>query len=391
MALIQHLLRRSAKECCGAKKRWIHTTKWRFKVKRILFPVCCMLVFALTGCKKNNNKGPIDQFEKKSKSKVSADIDAAILKNFGALPAVMEGKGIKLTKEKIALGRMLYFDKRLSKNHDVSCNSCHGLSTFGVDNKPTSEGHKKQKGDRNSPTVYNAAGHFVQFWDGRSPSIEHQATQPIQNPVEMAIDPKRAVATVKSIPAYVEMFKKVFPGEKDPVTMDNIGKAIGAFERKLVTPSRWDKFLKGDKKALTKEEKLGLKEFVSAGCTTCHSGTYVGGHMYHKLGLIKPWPGNKDEGRFKVTKKAEDKFMFKVPSLRNIEKTGPYLHDGSVKSLEKMVKLMARHQLAKELKKEQVARIVTWLKTLTGTIPAEYIKEPKLPASTDKTPKADPT
>ncbi|HRC58917.1 MAG TPA: cytochrome-c peroxidase [Kofleriaceae bacterium] len=319
-------------------------------------------------------------------------IDRGALAAYAVLPAVFENPDNPLTDAKIELGRRLYFDKRLSKNQDLSCNSCHGLDTYGVDNQPTSSGHKSQRGSRNSPTVYNAAGHLAQFWDGRSPHVEHQATQPVLNPVEMAMASDKVVlAVLKSIPEYGKAFADAFPNDKAPVTYDNFGKAIGAFERKLVTPSRWDKFLSGDDAALSAEEKRGFLTFTEAGCTTCHTGVNLGGHMYQKAGLVKPWPNQKDLGRFDVTKAEADKLFFKVPSLRNIDKTAPYFHDGSVADLPEAVKLMASHQLGKDLTETQISEIVTWLRALTGELPAEYIKEPTPYPSGKTTPKPDPS
>ncbi len=318
--------------------------------------------------------------------------DSTLKAHFAPLPEVMESKDNPLTDEKVALGQMLYFDARFSKNHDISCNSCHDLARFGVDNEPTSPGHKGQRGGRNSPTTLNAAGHLAQFWDGREPTVEAQAKGPVLNPVEMAMpDEGRVLATINSIPEYVEAFKKAFPSEAEPVTYDNFGKAIGAFERKLVTPSAFDRYLKGDATALTDIQKEGLKAFVDAGCTTCHRDTYVGGSMYQKLGLVKPWPDLKDEGRKAHTGNDADLFMFKVPSLRNITKTGPYFHDGSVAELERAIKLMAEHQLGKPVTDAQVKAIAAFLDSLTGKVPEVLAKKPELPASTDKTPKPDPT
>lgn len=320
------------------------------------------------------------------------EIDATKLAMFGALPATIDSADNQLSEERVTLGRMLYYETRLSKNHDLSCNSCHDLAAFGVDGKKFSMGHKGQLGGRNAPTVYNAAGRHVQFWDGRAAHVEEQATGPIMNPVEMAMpDEKRVVATLASIPAYTEAFAKAFPDDKKPLTLKNVGIAIGAFERKLVTPSRWDRFLAGEKTALTDAEKAGFNKFVETGCASCHNGTYVGGTMFQKLGLVKAWPNQKDQGRFEVTKNEADKMMFSVPTLRNIEKTAPYFHDSSAATLDEAVKLMASHQLGKELKDDEVKSIVSWLETLTGTIPAEYIVKPELPASTPKTPKADAT
>lgn len=318
----------------------------------------------------------------------AVDIPEGRLRMFKPLPPAAETPKNPITPEKIELGRMLYYENRLSKSHKFSCNSCHRLDRYGVDNEPTSEGHKGQRGDRNSPTVYNAALHFAQFWDGRAADVEEQAKGPVLNPVEMAMpDEKTVIATLKSMPEYVALFRKAFPKDKDPVTYDNMAKAIGAFERKLMTPARWDRFLQGDKTALTDAEKAGFLKFVDTGCATCHMGVCVGGTMYQKLGVVEPYPGLKDEGRAKVTKREEDKFFFKVPGLRNVEKTGPYFHDGSVKTLEEAVRLMARYELGRELSAADVSSIVTWLKTLTGEIPEDYIRPPKLPASTARTPR----
>jgi len=269
------------------------------------------------------------------------------LKAFAPLPDVAPGEE-PLTEEKVALGRMLYYDARLSKSQKISCNSCHVLTQYGVDNEPTSDGHKGQKGTRNSPTVYNAALHFAQFWDGRAPNVEEQAKGPVTNPVEMAMKSgKQVIAVLKSMPEYVEAFQKAFPADKDPVTYDNMGKAIGAFERKLITPARWDKFLKGDQTALTAEEKTGFNTFVSSGCQMCHAGALLGGSMYQKIGVMTPWPETSDPGRSKVTGNDADKLMFKVPSLRNVEKTGPYFHNGQTATLKEAISMMADHQLGK--------------------------------------------
>ena len=319
-------------------------------------------------------------------------VDAAKLQLFKALPDLMESQKNPITEAKVSLGRMLYYEPRLSKNHDVSCNSCHDLAQYGVDGQPVSDGHKGQKGTRNSPTVYNAAGHFVQFWDGRAPDVEEQAKGPVMNPVEMAMSSeKQVVAVLKSMPGYVDAFKKAFPEEKDPVTYDNMARAIGAFERRLVTPARWDNFLQGDQAALTDQEKTGFNKFMEAGCQACHAGAYLGGEMYQKLGAVKPFPDTSDPGREAVTKQESDRMIFKVPSLRNIEKTAPYYHTGKVPTLEAAVKEMAEYQLGKQLKDDEVASIVAYLKTLTGSIPAEYVKQPELPKSTAKTPKPSST
>ncbi|MEB2362996.1 MAG: cytochrome-c peroxidase [Bryobacteraceae bacterium] len=320
-------------------------------------------------------------------SKDSGTIDASDLRPFRPIPDALPAKSNPATEAKVTLGRLLYYEPRLSKSQTISCNTCHNLDAYGVDGEPTSDGHMGQQGDRNSPTVYNAAGHFVQFWDGRAPDVEEQAKGPILNPVEMAMDSEDDVVTVlRSIPEYVEAFKRAFPDEKNPVTFDNAARAIGAFERGLVTPSRWDRFLRGDRQALTSEEQAGFKTFISVGCQACHMGAFVGGSIYQKLGVYDPWPDSKDPGRYKVTQNEGDWMIFKVASLRNVEKTAPYFHNGKVQTLEEAVSLMADHQLGRKLKESEVKAILAWLKTLTGEIPAEYIKPPALPASTSATP-----
>jgi cytochrome c peroxidase len=285
-----------------------------------------------------------------------------------------------LTAANIDLGRMLYYDPRLSKNNDVSCNSCHDLEAYGVDGKAVSTGHLNQKGGRNAPTVYHAAGHIAQFWDGRALDVEEQAKGPILNPVEMAMPSAQEVEMrLRRIPGYVEAFARAFPEDSQPVTFDNMARAIGVFERKLVTPSRWDRFLAGDRGAITSEEMMGHREFMHGGCAACHTGTYVGGGLFHRLGAEKPWPVTTDLGRMEVTKVLTDRMVFKVPSLRNVQKTAPYFHNGKVATLEEAVHLMGEYQLGEDLSTAQVKAIVAWLGTLTGEIPHEYVRRPTLP------------
>jgi len=309
---------------------------------------------------------------------------------FGSLPDEAVSSDNPVTEEKITLGRMLYYDPRLSKNHDVSCNSCHDLAKHGVDAGPTSVGHKGQRGDRNAPTVYNAALHVAQFWDGRAADVEEQAKGPVLNPVEMAMpDEETVLVTLRSIPGYAPLFEAAFPGEADPITYDNMARAIGAFERRLLTPSRFDAFLEGQDTALSDAELEGLALFLDTGCTTCHMGAPVGGLLYQKLGLVKPYP-TEDPGRAKVTGQAADQGFFKVPSLRNVATTAPYFHDGSIKTLPEVVRIMARHQLGRELDDAQVQSIVVFLQSLNGTIDPEFIALPELPESGPDTPAPDP-
>jgi cytochrome c peroxidase len=314
-------------------------------------------------------------------------VNAEALKLFEPLPAVMSSADNPVTDAKVTLGRILYYDPRLSANQEISCNSCHPLDAYGAESKRVSTGHKNQQGNRNAPTVFNAAGHFVQFWDGRAPTIEEQAKGPITNPVEMAMPSNAAaVQVLKSMPEYVALFQTAFPADKDPITYDNMALAIGAFERGLLTPSRWDAFIEGEQSALTDAEKSGFNTFAAIGCQWCHNGPYVGGSVYQKLGVVKPWPVQTDQGRYQVTKDELDKMVFKVPSLRNIKKTGPYFHDGSVATLDQAIRNMAVHQRGVTLNDAQVKSIEIWMDSLTGPVPMSYIKPPELPKSTSQTP-----
>lgn len=287
---------------------------------------------------------------------------------FAPLPDQANNPNNVITPEKVSLGKKLFMDQRFSLDRDLSCNSCHNLNTFGVDNEPTSTGHKGQLGGRNSPSVYNAALLATQFWDGRAADVEAQALGPVLNPVEMGMpSAEEVIKRIKDDSEYVAMFKAAFKDQADAISFENFGKAIGAFERTLLTPGRFDQYLKGDNKALSAAELKGLLTFRDSGCTTCHMGSTVGGQMFQKLGIVKPYP-TKDLGRYEVTKNEADKFVFRVPSLRNVAKTAPYFHDGSVKTLEEAIVLMARHQLGRELSKEQAMEIATFLGVLTGDV-----------------------
>jgi cytochrome c peroxidase len=319
-----------------------------------------------------------------------AAFNPRMLRRFKPLRETIDSPSNPRTPEKIALGRMLFYEKRISRGHDVSCNSCHRLADYGVDGEGTSAGHKGQRGSRNSPSVYTAAASFVQFWDGRAGDIEAQALGPITNPIEMAAPSLDfVVATLESMPGYVEAFERAFPGDAKPVSSGNIAKAIGAFERGLTTRSRWDAYLEGDTRALDAAEVEGLRVFTNVGCMVCHTGELVGGSMFERAGAVEPWPRQKDQGRFELTKRPGDEMMFKVPTLRNVTKTGPYFHDGSATTLPEAVVMMGRHQLGLELDESEVSSIVTWLGSLTGELPRDYIQPPELPESTAKTPQPE--
>ena len=297
-------------------------------------------------------------------------------------------KGNPATPAKVELGKILYFEPRLSRSALISCNTCHNVGLGGADFQETSTGHGWRKGPRNAPTVLNSVYNVAQFWDGRAKDLAEQAKGPVQASVEMNNKPEMVVKTLKSMPEYIALFKKAFPGEKDPVTFDNMAKAIEVFEATLVTPdSPFDRFLKGDAGALNKKEQKGLATFIDKGCSDCHGGINMGGDDYYNFGVIKV-PASRlvadDKGRFKVTQKAGDEFAFKSPSLRNIELTTPYFHSGKVWSLKAAVVVMSTAQLETSLKKNEVDNVVAFLKTTTGKQPA--VMHPIMPKPTNKTP-----
>jgi cytochrome c peroxidase len=311
-----------------------------------------------------------------------------------ALPVgVGQVKDNPLIEDKIELGAMLFFDPRLSASGLISCNTCHNLGTGGDDNLSTSIGHGWQKGPRNAPTVLNAVFNKAQFWDGRAEDLKAQAKGPIQAAVEMANQPAAVVVTLKSMPDYVERFRDAFPDEADPVTFDNVAKAIEAFEATLVTPEApFDNWLAGDDTAMTDEQKEGLSLFISKGCSACHSGVNIGGQAYFPFGVVKK-PGAEilppgDKGRFTVTKTASDEYVFRAGPLRNIALTAPYFHSGQVWDLEEAVGIMSNAQLGKELSERDTKLIAAFLGALTGDQP--QLEYPVLPVETKETPRPKP-
>jgi cytochrome c peroxidase len=294
----------------------------------------------------------------------------------------------EINQAKAELGKKLFFDPRLSKSGFISCNSCHNLSMGGSDNLKTSIGHNWQKGPINAPTVLNSSLSFVQFWDGRADSLKAQAGGPIANPGEMALTHALAEGILTSIPGYVTEFKQVFGDNK--IDIDRVTDAIAEFEKTLVTPnSRFDKWLLGDVKAVTEQELAGYKLFKDFGCISCHYGESVGGGTFHKMGMVEEYKAKSPaEGRKAVTGKDEDRFMFKVPNLRNVELTYPYFHDGEAETLTEAVDVMGRLQLGKKLSDTENAQIVAFLKSLTGDQPSFTL--PMLPPSSDKTPQPKP-
>ena len=288
----------------------------------------------------------------------------------------------------VELGKKLFFDPRLSKSGFISCNSCHNLSMGGTDNLKTSIGHNWQQGPINSPTVLNSSLNVAQFWDGRAADLKEQAGGPIANPGEMAFTHTLAVDVLQSIPAYVIEFKQVFGSDK--IDIDKVTQAIAEFEKTLVTPnSRFDRWLLGDKNAINATELAGYQLFKQAGCVACHNGPAAGGNSFQKMGVVKPYQTtNKAEGLAAVTGKDADRFMFKVPTLRNVEMTYPYFHDGEAMTLSESVDVMGSLQLGRKFTSDENARIVAFLKTLTGDQPLFLM--PILPPSTDKTPAPKP-
>lgn len=283
-----------------------------------------------------------------------------------------------ISSEKIELGKQLFFDKRLSKNNTISCNSCHSLTNYGVDNLPLSPGDTKEFGNRNSPTVFYSSLHSMQFWDGRAEDVEEQAGGPILNPVEHNIPSEAFLEErLREIEAYQAMFKEVYPEEEQAITFNNITDAIGAFERQLNPKSRYDEWVDGDDKAMNTAEKAGLQAFIDNACITCHTGPAFGGIMLQKFGLHgNYWELTKseliDNGMYDLNKEEAFKYVFKTPGLRNIEKTYPYFHDGSVDDLKEAIRIMGELQLGKTISEEDVNSIETFLKALTADIDEEH-------------------
>ena len=294
---------------------------------------------------------------------------------------------------KVELGKMLYFDPRLSASHAISCASCHNIGLGGADAEPTSIGHRWQHGGRNAPTVLNAVFNTAQFWDGRAKDLEEQAGGPMVNPVEMASPPAHVAEQLKNIPGYRAVFAAAFPGEADPVTLANTQKAIAVFEATLITPNApFDRFLKGDASALSAEQKQGLALFMDKGCAACHNGINVGGGMYAPFGVVEK-PGADllpptDKGRFMVTKTPGDEYVFKVPTLRNIALTAPYFHTGQAWDLRQAVAIMGASQLGIQLTAEETDKVTAFLGALTGEQP--QVVYPILPPSGAGTPQPQP-
>lgn len=297
--------------------------------------------------------------------------------------------GNPATKEKVALGEMLFLDPRLSVTHSISCAACHNVGLGGADNSPKSAGFHGQRGARNSPTVFNAVFNFAQFWDGRAKNLEDQAGGPMVNPVEMASPEQHVAEQIAALPDYHIAFQKAFPGESTPISLANTKKAVAVFEATLITPNApFDRFLRGDPAALDAPQKAGLKLFMDKGCASCHGGVNLGGEMFAKFGVMEA-PDAKyrpadDKGRGSITGQASDDYFFKVPTLRNIKLTAPYFHTGSEQDLAKAVNVMAKVQLGQTLNATETKQLVAFLGALTGDQPRVVI--PQLPPSDANSP-----
>lgn len=288
------------------------------------------------------------------------------------------------TPERVALGRQLFFDPRISVDGTVSCSRCHQAALYATDGLPTSRGAHDNLLPRNAPATLNTGLYIAEHWDGVFKTVEEQATRALLGAGFANPDYATAMQRVQGIPGYAAMFAAAFPAEKEPVTQENWGQAIGAYERTLMTPGRFDEYLAGKSDALTATEQQGLRIFIDVGCAGCHNGAGVGGGQFAKFGVVENyWPKTHsrviDKGRIDVTKNAEDLYVFKVPSLRNVAMTPPYFHDGSVAELVDAVRIMGRVQLDSDLSDQDMAAIVAFLKSLTGKLPEDFVHAPELP------------
>ena len=278
---------------------------------------------------------------------------------------------LNVDDKKVQLGKKLFLDPILSKDKTLSCMSCHNLLHNGADTVAYTKGIEGQFGDFNVPTVYNATYNFRQFWDGRAKNLKEQALNPIINPVEMGNSMTIVLKDLKNSKAYPSLFKAIY---KDGITEENLAEVLAEFEKTLITPnSPFDKYLNGDLTALSKHAIEGYRLFKTKGCISCHNGINIGGNLYNKFGIYQD-AKSEEFGRYNTTHKEEDKYVFKVPSLRNIALTAPYMHDGRAKTLEEAVNIMTKYQLGRPMEKQDLHLIVDFLNTLTGELP-EIVKD----------------
>ena len=329
-------------------------------------------------CTPREESEPAESFAVVART-VEVSVPPRLLRRFS--PITKLGFGQREEDGAAELGQKLFFDARLSKDRSQSCASCHDVGAGGSDGKPPSHDlshnlHRRRK----VPTVLNAAGAFAQGWDGRVSAVEEQAIIPLLNPEVMGMRTSGAViARIREISGYETLFRQAFPDALIPISISNVGRAIGAYERKLATPGRWDSFLRGEPGALSTSEKEGLRTFLAVGCMVCHTGPLIRGTMFERAGVVEPWPDQSDPGRMAITKSEADRMMFKVPTLRNVARTAPYFHDGSAATLPEAVRKMGRHQLGVELTSREVDAITTWLRSLDGDLPAVLVTKPNLP------------
>jgi cytochrome c peroxidase len=304
---------------------------------------------------------------------------------FGVLPEVMASADNPVTPAKVTLGRALFYESRVSVDGTVSCARCHPMGLYAADGLPKSVGNRCRVTSRNAPTVLNAAAQISAHWVGDRTGVEDQAERSLVGAASFGMPSfEKAAARLRAIPGYAAMFREAFPGQADPVTVKNFALAVGAFERTLVTPAPFDAFLAGERPGLTSGQERGLRGFIEAGCAGCHAGPYFGGRSYEKFGVAEPyWTQTHspeiDAGRFNVTKAEADRYVFKVPILRNADRTAPYFHDGSVSRLDDAVRIMGKVQLGTDLEMSRVADLVEFLKTLTGRLPPAALEIPILP------------
>jgi cytochrome c peroxidase len=319
----------------------------------------------------------------------NTDLVSLAKQTFGVLPAQMLSAQNPVTPEKAALGKILFYEPRISADGTVSCSRCHLMGLYGTDGLPKAIGNACKKNPRNAPTVFNAAAQISAHWIGNRTGVEDQARQALIGPPSFGMPSyDSAMNVLKSIPGYTPLFRTAFPKDTNPVTAQNFALAVGAFERTLVTPAPFDAFANGDTAELSPAQKKGMRDFIWEGCSNCHYGPYFGGQAYKKFGLAAPyWTFTKskstDLGRFIVTGDENDKYAFKVPVLRNVAVTPPYFHDGSVDSLTAAVGIMAKAQLKKTFSAEEVKEIAAFLDALTGAVPKQGLEVPILPAKNE--------
>jgi len=335
-------------------------------MSQIKWALTILAAIAVLGCTKKEPPAPAAEKAVAVEQEKPAAVAVEPLK---PLP-----NSVDVNMDKVLLGRSLYHDTALSGDGTISCATCHSLDGGGAEPRKTSIGINGQVGPINSPTVLNSGYNFVQFWDGRAKDLQEQAAGPVANPGEMGETWENVVEKLKKNPEYVASFSKLYD---DGITQNNVTDAIAEYEKSLITPSRFDAYLLGDENAITETEKEGYATFKEVGCTACHSGINVGGAMFQKLGLVKDYFTDRgtpltdaDLGRFNVSKNPAEKHFFKVPTLRNVELTAPYLHDGSRDTLEETVQIMGKYQLGRDLSEAQIKSIVAFLKSLTGELPS---------------------